>query len=127
VAEESRLAFIYVEFAPAWIYHGWWFYLAPIVDGEPDRKRYEWLNKMQWKLDNVMAALGLPVLHEYRYGNGDKAVEAFLKAYPNGAILSTVDDRYYRHPEEEHGIEAWRCLKTVREGQLRDFVEDEKG
>jgi hypothetical protein len=118
------LVFIYVEFCPSWIYHGWWFYLAPVVDGKPDRKQYVWLNKSPWMLDLVMDALGLPALHEYRYGLAEPVIDAFMEHYPSGAILACDKPmRRFEAAPKNSGVETWRCLKVVRESQLKDFVE----
>ena len=92
-------------------YQGWWFYLDPIVDGEPVQCNDSlWLRDDEERLEGVRrlaeqhGAADLPDNHECP----DAFAEAFAKVFPEGLVV--------------RGTEADRCL-CVSYGWVPEHVE----
>jgi hypothetical protein len=115
ITTQDRLLYVYTEYCPGDFFWGWWLYAIPVVDGTPIRDTDgAWLRHAS--LEAVLQALGLP---ESDWRNPE-TYNAFLAAYPNGALIRK-DGRRYSLAEEQKGIELWRLLRDVREAQLLDW------
>jgi hypothetical protein len=122
MSDKKRPVYVYAEYCPGDFFWGWWLYLCPIEGDAVERKRYEWLHRTAWKIDDLNMAVGLPVLYDYRGKNHTACTEAFLEKYPNGIVLWEVGGRDFEMPAEGDVLPpAWKCLKAVREGQLLDW------
>jgi len=124
-----QLIYVYAEYCPGDFFWGWWLYKVPIEEGKADRRNgeygnYHWLH-YDWLLTRLMETLGLPTYLDYRGANHAKYTDAFLEKYPNGVILWEVSENggleEFELPTEQLEIQAWQCLKAVRESQLLDW------
>ena len=114
----NGLHYIYAEYCPGDFYWGWWIYAAPIAEGKPDRGRAFWIQH-NWQLDRLMAALGLHILHEYRYDNHQRYAHTFLRAYPDGLLANVErDGRTYEVLAAEN---LWDYARQMREDQLLGY------